>query len=225
MLEEKGGRGSPFWQMSMLVTNPRTGQRFFLSAYLLQLTIGHESNVLSVQTLAQRVRKLGFWMCVVMCLVTTTWSMTLTLVDPVTSKMPEGTRVRFMDESSGHVYCATVHTHKAKNFLRRGSVRFEFEEPVTITKDEGVVKSSRKKQIIVLGSVPLIAKLADDSVDETIGATKARYVALGAAVITLGIMNGGNVKLKPGYKVEVFPGWGPHSPTTPPPSTPSPDHP
>ena len=128
---------------------------------------------------------------------------TLTLVDPVSSKMPDGSRVRFADASNGRVYHASVHTHKAKNFLRRGSVRFEFDEPVTITKAEGVMKSGRKKKIIVLGSLPLIAKVADDAVDGALGAGKARWVAATAAVITLLFMNGGNVNLEPGYRVEV----------------------
>jgi hypothetical protein len=155
-------------------------------------------------SLGRRIRHIGTLFCVFVCMVSTSWSLTLTLADPVSSKMPDGSRIRFMDESSGRVYHATVHTHRARNFLRRGSVRFEFDEPVTIVKAEGVVTSGGKKQIIVLGSLPLVAKLADDAVDGAVGAGKARWVALGAAVITLEVMNGGNVNLKPGYKVEVY---------------------
>ena len=62
---------------------------------------------------------------------------------------------------------------------------------------------SRKKQIILLGTTPLIAKIADDAVDTSIGAGKARLVAAGAAGIALLFMNGGNITLKPGYRLKV----------------------
>src|SRR3974390_1926614 len=103
------------------------------------------SNMLSVHTLVHSVRRLGYLFCVFAVLVSTSWSLTLTLADPVSSTMPDGSHIRFMDEASGTVYHATVHTHKAKNFLRRGSIRFEFEEPITITKNKRGVKAGSKK--------------------------------------------------------------------------------
>jgi hypothetical protein len=43
------------------------------------------------------------------------------------------------------------------------------------------------------------------AVDTSIGAGKARLVAAGAAGIALLFMNGGNITLKPGYKLKVEP--------------------
>ena len=62
-----------------------------------------------------------------------------------------------------------------------------------------------RKQIILLGTTPLIAKVIDDAVDTSIGPGKARLVALGGVGVALCFMNGGNITLKPGYKLTVEP--------------------
>jgi hypothetical protein len=49
----------------------------------------------------------------------------------------------------------------------------------------------------------LIAKIADDSVDSAIGGGKARFVALGASILFMAFVKGGEVHLKPGDQLEV----------------------
>ena len=134
-------------------------------------------------------------------------SFDVTLMNEVSSKMTSGTAFRAKDEVSGKVYTGRVITQKARNFLRRGWIRLSFDQPIRLvdSSGEGVMHPSRKKQIILLGTTPLIAKIADDAVDTSIGAGKARLVAAGAAGIALLFMNGGNITLKPGYKLKVEP--------------------
>ena len=134
-------------------------------------------------------------------------SFDLILVNEVSSKMASGTVFTARDEASGKVYTGRVITQKARNFLRRGWIRLSFDQPIRVVdpNGEGVLHPHRKKQIILLGTTPLIAKIADDAVDTSIGAGKGRLVAAGAVVVALLFMNGGNITLKPGYKIKVEP--------------------
>jgi hypothetical protein len=134
----------------------------------------------------------------------------LTLLTPVSSKMPTGSEFRAVD-GSGRVYAGTLITRPARRFLRRGSVLLRFYEPMhVVTNDpEGVIRAGRKKQVILLGTTPLIAKIADDSVDGAIGGGKARFVALGASILFMALVKGGEVHLKPGDKLEVEAGRWP----------------
>ena len=109
----------------------------------------------------------------------------LTLLTPVTSKMRSGSEFRAVD-SAGKIYGGTVIPRHVVNG-----------DP------EGVIRAGRKKQVILLGSTPLIAKIADDSVDGAIGGGKARFVALGASILFMAVVKGGEVHLKPGDKLEV----------------------
>jgi hypothetical protein len=128
----------------------------------------------------------------------------LTLLTPVTSKMRSGSEFRAVD-SAGKIYGGTVITRPARRFLRRGSVLLRFYDPVHVVNGdpEGVIRAGRKKQVILLGTTPLIAKIADDSVDGAIGGGKARFVALGAGILFMAVVKGGEVHLKPGDKLEV----------------------
>jgi hypothetical protein len=129
---------------------------------------------------------------------------TLTLLTPVSSKMPSGTEFRAVD-TSGNVYVGTVIARAARRFMRRGAVMLRFADPVHLVNSdpEGVIRPSHRRQIIFLGTTPLIAKIADDSVDGAIGGGKARFVALGAGLLFMSLMKGGDVHLKPGDKLEV----------------------
>ena len=128
----------------------------------------------------------------------------LTLLTAVSSKMPSGSEFRAVDDS-GKVYAGTVVAKPARRFLRRGYVLLRFYEPVHVVNSdpEGVIRPGRKKQLILLGTTPLIAKIADDSVDAAIGGGRARWVALGASVLFMALLKGGEVHLKPGDKLEV----------------------
>jgi hypothetical protein len=134
-------------------------------------------------------------------------SFKLTLMNEVSSKMKSGEAFSAKDEASGEVYTGRIITQKARNVLRRGWIRLSFDQPIRLVdpNGEGVLHPGRKKQLILLGTTPLIAKIADDAVDVSIGAGKARLVAAGAVVVALLFMNGGNITLKPGYKLTVEP--------------------
>ncbi len=128
----------------------------------------------------------------------------LTLLTPINSNMPSGSEFRAVD-GAGRIYAGTLVTRPARRFLRRGSVLLRFYDPVHVVNSdpEGMIRAGRKKQVILLGTTPLIAKIADDSVDGAIGGGKARFVALGASVLFMALVKGGEVHLKPGDKLEV----------------------
>jgi hypothetical protein len=130
---------------------------------------------------------------------------TLTLLTPISSKIPQG---KFeAKDAAGQTYHGTFISQKAGRFLRRGSVQLRFDESLAIVNNnsEGTIRAGRKKQLIVLGSSLALAKIADDSVDAAIGASKARLVALPVALTLLFLERGGEVKLDPGYEFEVSP--------------------
>lgn len=83
-----------------------------------------------------------------------------------------------------------------------------FDEQVKpVTKDrEGTVRGGNKMRLLKLGGSLAFAKLADDSVDETIGSTKARYVGAAAAIGFLLFTKGEEAKLHAGDTIEVSPG-------------------
>jgi hypothetical protein len=128
----------------------------------------------------------------------------LTLLTPVSSKLPSGSEFRAVD-GAGKIYAGTLITRPARRFLRRGSVLLRFYDPVHVVNGdpEGVIRAGRKKQIVLVGTAPLIAKIADDSVDGAIGGGKARFVAFGASILFMALVKGGEVHLKPGDKLEV----------------------
>jgi hypothetical protein len=118
--------------------------------------------------------------------------------------MPTGSEFRAVD-GVGKVYAGTLITRPARRFLRRGSVLLRFHDPVHLVNSdpEGVIRAGHKRQIILVATTPLIAKIADDSVDGAIGGGKARFVALGASILFMALVKGGEVHLKPGDKLEV----------------------
>jgi len=81
-----------------------------------------------------------------------------------------------------------------------------FDEPVLrVTKDlEGVFRAGNRMRLLKLGGSLAAAKLADDAVDGTVGATKARYVGL-AAGAALVLQKGGEAKLHRGDTIQVEP--------------------
>ncbi len=131
-------------------------------------------------------------------------TMTLHLVQDVSSKMPTGTQIEAKDQS-GHVYHGRLITRHARRFLRNGSMIIAFDEPVKpITKDpEGRFRGGNKIRLLKLGGSLALAKIADDSVDSTIGAGKARYVGAAAAIVLLLFMKGQEAILHSGDTIEV----------------------
>ena len=131
---------------------------------------------------------------------------TLTLQEELSSKMPTRTPFTAKD-SGGKIYTGYVITHRARRFLRRGSMMLVFIDPVVpVTKDpEGVFRPGNKMRLLKLGGSLAVAKLADDAVDGAIGATKARYFALAIGAALLFFQTGGDATLHAGDTVEVQP--------------------
>ena len=89
--------------------------------------------------------------------------------------------------------------------MRNGSMLFVFDEEVKpITKDrEGAFRGGNKVRLLKVGGSLGLAKLADDSVDETIGATKARYVGAAASIGFLLFTKGEEAGLHAGDTLQV----------------------
>jgi hypothetical protein len=134
-------------------------------------------------------------------------NVTLTLQEDLSSKLPTGT-VFTAKNSAGIVYHGHIVTSPARRLLRRGSMRLVFDDPVVPVRNEGVFRAGNKMRLLKLGGSLAAAKLADDSVDGTIGASKARYVGLAASVLLMTLQKGGEAKLHKGDTVEVEPRRG-----------------
>jgi hypothetical protein len=133
-------------------------------------------------------------------------TVTLVLQDDISSKLPTGSTFTAKD-SAGKVYHGHLITRPARRFLRRGSLSLVFEEPVLpVTKDaEGIFRAGNKMRLLKLGSSLAVAKIADDAVDGTIGASKARFVGLAAAATLMMLQRGGEAKLHKGDTIQVEP--------------------
>ena len=154
------------------------------------------------------MKRNGFLLTIVVVLVTTSnaQTVTLTLLEDLSSKLPTGTLFTARD-AAGKVYNGHVVTHPARRLLRRGSMSLVFDDPVVpITKDpEGIFRAGSKMRLLKLGGSLAAAKLADDAVDGAIGATKARYVGAAVAAGLILLQKGGEAKLHKGDTVEVEP--------------------
>jgi hypothetical protein len=154
------------------------------------------------------MRRIGFLLTCLIILGTVCdgQTVTLTLQEDLSSKLPTGTAFTARD-AAGKVYRGHVVTHPARRLLRRGSMRLVFDEPVVpLTPDpEGVFRAGNKMRLLKLGGSLAAAKLADDAVDGAIGATKARYVAIGVGAALIFFQKGGEAKLHKGDTIDVEP--------------------
>jgi hypothetical protein len=154
------------------------------------------------------MRRIGFLITCVIILgtVSDAQTVTLTLQEDLSSKLPTGTAFTARD-SAGKVYHGHVVTHPARFLLRRGSMRLVFDDSVVlVTPDpEGVFRAGNKLRLLKLGGSLAAAKLADDAVDGALGATKARYVAIGAGAALIILQKGGEAKLQKGDTIDVEP--------------------
>jgi hypothetical protein len=154
------------------------------------------------------MRRIGFLLTCVILLGTVSYAqtVTLTLREDLSSKLPTGTAFTATD-STGKIYRGHVVTHPARLLLRRGSMRLIFDDPVVpVTPDpEGVFRAGNKMRLLKLGGSLAAAKLADDAVDGAIGASKARYVAIGVGAALIFFQKGGEAKLHRGDTIDVEP--------------------
>jgi hypothetical protein len=129
---------------------------------------------------------------------------TLTLLEDVSSKLLTGTVFTARD-ASGKTYQGHIVTHPARRLLRRGSMRLVFDDPIVPTKNEGVFRAGSKMRLLKWAGSIAAAKLAGDTVDGTIGASKARYVATAVSSALIILQKGGEAKLHKGDSVDVEP--------------------
>jgi hypothetical protein len=152
--------------------------------------------------------RIGFLLTCVIILgtVSDAQTVTLTLQEDLSSKLPAGTAFTARD-AAGKVYHGHVVTHPARRLLRRGSMRLVFDDPVVpVTPDpEGVFRAGNKMRLLKLGGSLAAAKLADDAVDGAIGAGKARYVAFAVGAALIIFQKGGEAMLHKGDTIDVGP--------------------
>ena len=146
-------------------------------------------------------------MVIALATVSSAQTITLTLLQDLSSKMPTGAAFTAKD-ASGKIYKGHLITHPARHFLRRGSMMLVFDSPVvSVTGDrEGVFRAGNKMRVLKLAGSLAVAKLADDAVDGAVGATKARYVGAAVSAALIMLEKGGEAKLHVGDTIEVEPG-------------------
>jgi hypothetical protein len=96
----------------------------------------------------------------------------------------------------------------AKRFFRRGHLMLVFDQPVTLHPrkpgDEGKIENGHGRQIanmLLAGGSGIGAK---DMTDELAGAVFKPWMMIPITTVTLAFFsNGGDVLLKPGYKIEI----------------------
>src|SRR3984893_2741100 len=146
-------------------------------------------------------------LCIAPSTISETQTVTLTLQEDLSSKLPTGT-VFTAEDCARKIYHGHVVTHPARHLLRRGSMRLVFDDPVVPVANEGVLRARNKMRLLKLGGSLAAAKLADDAVDGAIGATKARYVAVGVAAALVLFQKGGEATLHKGDTIDVEPRRG-----------------
>lgn len=146
---------------------------------------------------------------IALCAITQAQTVALTLQEDLSSELPTGAIFTARD-ASGKIYRGHIVSHPARRLLRRGSMSLVFDDPVIpLTRDrEGIFRAGNKKRLLKLGGSLALAKLADDSVDGAIGATKARYVAAAVGATLIVFQKGDEAKLHQGDTVEVEPRRG-----------------
>ena len=108
-------------------------------------------------------------------------------------------------EFTGHIVSTP-----AKRFSRRGHMMLVFDQPVTMRSkkdtDEGKIQPGRGRQVasmLMAGGVGIGAK---DLTDGLSGAVFKSWYAIPISCVSLAFFsNGGDVNLKPGFKLEVVP--------------------
>lgn len=131
---------------------------------------------------------------------------TCTLQTYASSWMATGTPFSIVCPSG--VYTGTLITTPARRFFRRGHLMLRFKQPVTVLsanpKDEGKFQPGRGRQIVNMlfdGGAGIGAK---DITDGLSGAVYKSWYAIPISCVTLAFFsNGGDVNLKPGYKLQV----------------------
>jgi len=129
-----------------------------------------------------------------------------TLQTYASSWMATGTP--FSVQCPSGMYTGTLVATPARRFFRRGHLMLKFEQPVAVVSknatDEGKIQPGRGKQIanvLIAGGVGIGAK---DITDGLSGTVYKSWYAIPIAAGTIAFFStGGDVNLKPGYKLEI----------------------
>src|SRR5438105_3990584 len=116
----------------------------------------------------------------------------------------------FSVKCASGVYTGALVSTPARRFFRRGHLMLRFDQPMTLQSrkpgDEGKIQLGHGKQIsnmLMTGGVGIGAK---DLTDGLAGAVYKSWYAIPISCVTLAFFsNGGDVNLKPGYKLEIVP--------------------
>ena len=132
---------------------------------------------------------------------------TCTLKTYASSWMVTGTEFK-VDCPSG-TYTGHIVSTPAKRFFRRGHMMLVFDQPVTLKPkkdtDEGKIEPGRGRQIASMLTAGGVGIGAKDLTDGISGAVYKNWYAIPISCVTLAFFsNGGDVNLKPGYKLEVI---------------------
>jgi hypothetical protein len=133
---------------------------------------------------------------------------TCTLQTYASSWMATGTPFTVNCPSGG--YSGTLIATPARRFFRRGHLMLKFDQPMIVhTKsaaDEGKIQNGRGRQIanmLMAGGVGIGAKDITDGLSGVV--FKSWYMIPASCVALAFFSNGGDVLLKPGYKLELEP--------------------
>jgi hypothetical protein len=115
---------------------------------------------------------------------------------PFTVKCPSG-------EYSGELVSTP-----ARRFFRRGHLLLKFHQPLTVQsqkpEDEGKIQTGRGRQIASMLTAGGVGIGAKDLTDGLSGVVFKSWYMIPASCVTLAFFsNGGDVNLKPGYKLEI----------------------
>jgi hypothetical protein len=138
----------------------------------------------------------------------------MTLLADLSSKLPSGTPIKVKGDDE-KIYSGHIVTHHSRHWLRRGSLRIEFDVPVTVTAvhghkmdSEGTVKAGHRRQVAGAAVSVLAAQSFDDYVlDPALRHKNPAWYGADAALVagTLFLQKGGEVKLKAGTVLDVEP--------------------
>jgi len=131
---------------------------------------------------------------------------TCTLQTYASSWMATGTP--FSVKCPSGIYPGILVTTPARRFFRRGHMMLKFDQPVTVRSknmaDEGRIQPGRGKQIANMLMAAGVGIGAKDLTDGLSGAVFKSWYAIPISCVTLAFFsNGGDVNLKPGYKLEI----------------------
>src|SRR5579863_8002988 len=148
------------------------------------------------------------WAVAILLIATAASAETCSLQTYASSWMTSGTP--FSVRCPSGTYTGTLISPPARRFFRRGHLQLKFDQPMAVqTKDpadEGKIQNGRGRQIanmLLAGGAGIGAKDITDGLSGVI--FKSWYMIPATGVALAFFSSGGDVNLKPGYKLELEP--------------------